>query len=350
MEDIVRRLEEWNKAYRSGNPLVPDLVYDSLLEELPENHYYRTKIEPEIIYKNRIKHSKPMLSMQKAKTEKEISKWIDSILKVINQIGIPSKNIMIRCTAKLDGIAGKYKEFKLITRGDGLYGNDVTNALDKGIFCIGAINTTSTEIITQNQVLGEFVVKLDYFNENLSHKFSHPRNFVSGAIMSDTVNSLTDKAFQEKAVIFQAYIDLPNKVIPILDLLNNFREAESFISNSVNYKIDGVIFEVVNEELKAYLGETDHHPNWAIALKPKDKTYTSEVISIEWNPGRTGKITPIIIMEPVTIDGVIVRRATGHNAKIIIEMGIKPGVTIELIRSGSVIPYIVKVIEDDNSS
>lgn len=332
--DKVEQLKEWNSAYRAGTPLVPDAVYDALLDELPENHPYRHTIEAEVLYKGRIKHSNPMLSMQKAKTEEEMSKWINAMLKVASQYEL------VKCSAKLDGIAGKQEEGKLVTRGDGQYGNDVTNAFDKGLLVL------SKEIDKPN--LGEFVVKLDYFNEKLSNEFSHPRNFVSGAIMADTVSYITNKAFEDEAIVFQSYTLLPNKTIPIIDLLNNFREIEDFISSSVNYAIDGVIFELVNPNIKEILGETDHHPNWAIALKPKDKVYTSKIINIIWQTGRTGKVTPIIIIEPVDIDGVIVRRATGHNAKTILEMGIKIGVTVELIRSGSVIPYIVKVLEIDN--
>jgi len=335
--DIADQLKEWNKAYRSGNPIVPDPVYDALLDQLPENHPYRHKIEPEELYKGRIKHLKPMLSMQKAKTEKEISKWIDKIY--LNSEGIDHKNILIKCSAKLDGIAGKCEGLILSTRGDGIYGNDVSNAFEKGL-----VFNNEKDLIYQ---LGEFVVNLDYFNQNLCNDFSTPRNFVSGAIMSDTVNSITNKAFQDKAIAFQAYSCLPNKIISINTLIENFRDTESFISNSVNYDIDGVIFEVVNKEIREKMGETDHHPNYAIALKPQDKTYQSIIIDIKWQTGRTGKVTPVIIIEPVIIDGVEVRRASGHNAKMILTMGIEIGMTVELIRSGSVIPYIVKVIDNE---
>ena len=97
MEKIISQLEIYNKAYRDGKPIVPDSVYDALLDELPENHPYRNTVEPEILYKGRIKHEKPMLSMQKAKTEEEMSKWIDNIIKTTR---ILPKFISIRCSAK----------------------------------------------------------------------------------------------------------------------------------------------------------------------------------------------------------------------------------------------------------
>jgi len=334
METIVTQLEEYNKAYRAGNPIVPNEVYDALLEELPEDHPYRNQVEPEELYKGRIKHSKPMLSMQKAKTKEDIEKWINTILD--SGFKFKSKMILIKCTAKLDGIAGKKEDGTLVTRGDGQYGNDVTSSFDKGLLVlVKEIN---------NAELGEFVIRLDYFQEKLSKDFSHPRNFVSGAIMADTVSDITNKAFEEEQVVFQSYSLLPKKVIPIIDLLKNFRELEEAISKSVNYAIDGVIFEVINPSIRRIMGETDHHPNWAIALKPKDKVYISTILEIKWQTGRTGKVTPVVIIETTLIDGVEVRRATAHNAKMVETMGLHVGAKIELIRSGSVIPYIVRVV------
>lgn len=342
---IVIQLEEWNKNYRKGEPSVPDSIYDYELSKLPKDHPYRNTVEPEVLYKGRIKHSKPMLSMQKAKTREDIEKWINTIL---NKTKILPKFITIRCSAKLDGIAGKYEEFKFTTRGDGVYGNDVTNSIDKGVIFNNKImkDTICSQIMNSfNPILGEFVVKLDYFKENLSIKFSHPRNFVSGAIISDTVSSITNKAFIDSAIVFQAYSDLPHNGCSLDSLLDRFREFEKEISESVNYAIDGVIFEVVNPIVKSNLGETDSYPNWAIALKPKDKIYTSIIIDILWQTGRSGKVTPVVIIEPTMIDGVEVRRATAHNAKMVETMGLKIGAKIELIRSGSVIPYIVKVVD-----
>ncbi len=343
MEGIIKQLKEYNKAYREGKPIVSDSVYDALLDKLPEDHPYRNQVEPEELYKGRIKHNKPMLSMQKAKTEEEMSKWIDSVYKACDELNLISRSeVMFRASAKLDGIAGKYEAAKLVTRGDGQFGNDITDSFDKGL-----ITSFQDKTINLNgPISGELVIKLDYFKEHLSEEFSHPRNFVSGAIMADISSPITEKAFKDNAIVFQAYSDLSTISYSIIELLENFREIEKDISSSVNYPIDGVIFEITNKELKGYMGETSHHPNWAIALKPKDKTYESTIIEIVWQTGRTGKVTPVINIEPTIIDGVEVRRASGHNAKMIETMGIKVGKRVELIRSGSVIPYILGVIED----
>lgn len=339
-EQIVRQLDDWNRTYRSGEPSVPDSVYDALVNQLPEDHPYRTKVEPEELYKGRIKHNKPMLSMQKAKTEEEMEKWIDSVIDACRRTGIYYKNVKFKATAKLDGIAGKYENHKLVTRGDGLFGNDITNSFDKGIATVFEKDSIDPTI----PILGELVVKLDYFKEHLSEEFSHPRNFVSGAIMADVSSPITEKAFKDNAIVFQDYHNLSTVSYYINDLLEDFREIEEDISSSINYAIDGVIFEVVDPVIKEKMGETSHHPNWAIALKPKDATYESTVVDIKWQTGRSGKVTPVIHIEPTMIDGVEVRRASGHNAKMVETMGIEIGAKVELIRSGSVIPYILRII------
>ena len=330
-EEILKQLKIWNEAYRKGESLVPDSVYDAMVEKLPEDHIYRLKPESEE-FKNRVKHSKPMLSMQKAKTKDDIIKWQRKVINAANDLNIKPLEILIKCSAKLDGIAGKYENGKFLTRGDGIFGNDVTETVLKGV-------------VYDKESLGEFVVKLDYFNDNLTN-FSHPRNFVSGAIMSDELSNITNRAFKDKAVIFQSYSDLPCVSFPITTIANRYKEAESFVKESVNYQIDGMILEVVDEEIKQYMGETSHHPNWAIALKPEDKIYQSTITKIDWQVGRTGKVTPVINIEPVDIEGVIVQRASGHNALMVKTLGLCEGIKVDLIRSGSVIPYIVGVSDE----
>ena len=353
LRSTISQLEEWNKYYREGKPVVPDSVYDALLNTVPEDHPYRTKVEPEELYKGHIRHSKPLLSMQKAKTDEEMNKWFRDAENSAGRLGISLKDAWININQKLDGIAGVLENDVFATRGNGIEGNDVSSVIKKGIKL--KINMEYDEdfqayFTMANRSIGEFVVDLHYFNKHLSidvlkDGFSNARNFVSGAVMSETLNSSTEKAYKEGAVIFQAYSNLPSYSYSLLEIRDNFREAEKALWDDKKYLIDGVILSVINKDIQKEMGESSHHPNWAIALKPKDKVYTSEVVNIHWNCGRTGKITPRVEIKPVNIDGVTVTFATGHNARMILDMGIKQGVTIEIIRSGSVIPYIVKVIK-----
>lgn len=346
MNDILEKLIEYNKAYREGNPIVPDSVYDELLEKLPIEHPYRNSVEEEPLYKNRIKHSVPMLSMQKCKTDKELNFWFAKVIESARKIGISASDILIRTNAKLDGIAcvkfEKNNGYAFATRGDGIHGNDITTIMNKGV-------VVKEPDVNNKRVLGELVVDLKYFNQNLKGssidgKFSNARNFVSGAAMADTLNSKTREAFDNDAIVFQSYATLPTFLSSISSTMEEIRDYEKAIWKNANYLIDGVIIDVANEEIREAMGCTESYPNYSMALKPKDKKYISKVIDIVWQTGRTGKVCPVVIMDPINIDGAMVGRASGHNAKMIVDMGIEIGKEIEVVRSGSVIPYIVGVL------
>jgi len=341
-EHLIAQLKIYNHHYRLGNPIVPDLIYDQLVDTLKEQNWYpyETEVEPEPLYKNHIRHTKPLLSMKKAKTDEDINKWLLTVEKSAIELGISLKDVWININQKLDGIACVLENGIFATRGNGIEGNNVSNIMDKGIMLDIPKNK-------KGQILGELVIDLKYFNKYLSSEFSNARNFVSGAIMSDTLNNLTEKAFNDKAIIFQSYSTLPSFSYNLESIRDNFREAEKALWSNTDYLIDGIIFMVINEDIILEMGCTSHHPNYAIALKPNDKIYTSKVIKLHWQCGRSGKITPRVEIEPVNIDGVNVRFASGHNARMVIDMGIEIGVTVEIIRSGSVIPYIVKVVESE---
>ena len=337
LRSTISQLEEWNKYYREGKPVVPDSVYDALLNTVPEDHPYRTKVEPEELYKGHIRHSKPLLSMQKAKTDEEIYKWIKDVSNSAARLHIPVKDVWININQKLDGIACVLENKIFATRGNGIEGNDVSDIIEKGI-----ILKTNGE----DRVLGELIVDLDYFNENLSDNFSNARNFVSGAVMSDTLNIYTEKAFKDKAIVFQGYSHLDSFSYSILEVRENFRKAEKALWDDKRYLIDGVILAVINKDIQKEMGESSHHPLYSIALKPKDKVHITTIKSIEWNCGRTGCVTPVLIVEPILIDGVTISRCTAHNAKIVVDNGLKEGIKIKIIRSGSVIPKFEGIINE----
>jgi len=332
--NIEEKLQYYNEMYRIGTPVVSDEEYDTLIEQLPEDHKLRLKPEEEVIFKNRIKHSKPLLSMQKAKKDSEIEAWFNKIEESAKRLNVPLNEVIILMNQKLDGIACVRENGKFATRGNGLLGNDITNLLQKGVHL---------QISDSDRNLGELVVKLDYFNENLKDDFSNARNFVSGAVMADTLNAKTERAFNDKAIIFQEYTRLPFISNTLLSIRKNYRESEQELHNSLVYLIDGVILTVTNKEIQQEMGYTSHHPNYAIALKPNNKEYEAIVKDIIWQTGRTGRVIPTVIIEPVDIDGVTIQRCTGHNAKYIQDSGITISCSINIIRSGDVIPYIVGV-------
>jgi len=112
-----------------------------------------------------------------------------------------------------------------------------------------------------------------------------------------------------------------------------------------DYPMDGVVVEVMDERLRNHLGATAHHYRWQIAVKRKGESAETEVQQIMWQVGRTGNITPVMIVEPVSLSGATIRRVTAHHAGMVNRLQIGPGAHIEIIRSGEVIPKLERVIE-----
>ena len=339
MNEILKKLEEANKSYRDGSPIMSDSEYDNLLSTLPEEHPYRNKVESESLSENTFNHPIPMLSTQKAKTNEEILKWVKRIELEALQIGTSVCNIHIRVTAKLDGMAAKlYDNGNLVTRGNGDKGNIVTSCFDKGV--VNLFNTTG---------IGEIVMEKNYFNQHLSNNFSHPRNVVVGIVMGDEVNEDAKKALFSETVHFVTYDKIYSVECDLEEFKHTYRDIEEKVRNNTPYPIDGVVIEVINDSIKMEMGSTDHHKNWQIALKPKDEEAVTKIEYISWQTGRTGKVTPVGNVEATELDGSIVKRVTFHNAKMVKDKRLSIGTKIGIIRSGGVIPKLESVIEESNS-
>lgn len=326
-DNLVKQLESANKDYRSGNPSMSDYAYDHLLENLPEDHWYRSVVEAEDLKEETFIHPIPMLSTQKAKTDKEINKWLDKVQAYYNG------NINIKVTAKLDGMAARYyKTGQLVTRGNGNKGNVVTSAFRKGV-----INISDTYGV------GELVMTKEYFEYHLKDDFAHPRNAVVGIVMSDNVNPKLQHALDSNAVHFADYQHIYSITTTMKQFREKYRTIENNIRDNTPYPIDGVVIEVVDKDIKRIMGSTDHHNNWQIALKPKDEEAITTVRHISWQTGRTGKVTPVLNVQATELDGSVVRRVTAHNARMLLDKGVDAGADIGIIRSGGVIPKLESV-------
>ncbi|MCD6269906.1 MAG: DNA ligase [Deltaproteobacteria bacterium] len=337
IETLVAKLENYNNAYRQGQPLISDVEYDNLTEELrslaPE-HFFLHHIEPEKFSGRReIRHPKPMLSTEKAYTQEALKRFIERAEKSAVEYNRPQPEI--RLTAKLDGLAARDDGQIFATRGNGETGYEISSAFTKGVVAIGG----------RGQGLGEIVITNSYFNEYLMAHFEHPRNLVVGIINSDTLNPYAEKALTAGAVQFVPYCRLPawqGSGIELLDKLDKIREV---LESQTDYPLDGLVAEISDISLQEILGHTDHHYRWQIAIKSKGETARTEVVDIVWQVGRTGTVTPVLEVVPVNISGATIRRVTAHNAGMVKEKNLGPGALIEIIRSGEVIPKLEKVIK-----
>ncbi|MCP4747931.1 MAG: DNA ligase [Desulfobacteraceae bacterium] len=336
IEQLVRKLEEYNRAYRSGSPIVSDAVYDDLVEKLrkldPENSFLTT-VEPEkITGRAEIRHPSPMLSLQKAYTRQQLERFLSRVEKEAKQIGL--KQVLFKITPKLDGLAGRDDGETLASRGNGHAGYDISDAFKKGVVAVGQ----------RGQGLGEIVVVKSYFDMHLANKFEHPRNMVVGIISSDVLNENAKTALTEEQVCFVPYSQLESWKGTAEEILENIDAISEKLINETDYPMDGVVVEVTDDNLKRHMGATTHHCRWQIAVKKKGQTAETTVKAVKWQVGRTGNVTPVLEVNPVSLSGATIKRVTAHHAGMVHNLSIGPGARIEIIRSGEVIPKIEKVV------
>lgn len=333
---LAERLAEYNEAYRSGAPVVSDAQYDQLVERLRElrpDHPFLHRVEPETFAgKREIRHPAPMLSTDKAYTAEELARFVARVEKEAGEIGIT--DVRYRVTPKLDGLAGRDDGTFFVTRGNGESGYEVSSAFAKGMIPLGG----------RGRGVGEMVILQSYFDEHLAGAFEHPRNLVVGIVSSDTVNELAARALADEAVHFVPYSELPSEVVDGRALLARLDGIWAELSAQVDYPQDGLVVEVTDEDVRRTMGATSHHYRWQVAVKRKGETAVTEVEDVVWQVGRTGKVTPVLMVSPVSVSGATIRRVTAHNAGFLEKKGLGTGAEIEIIRSGEVIPKVEEVL------
>ena len=342
-DDLLEFCQIANQRYRDGSPIISDEDYDfvfnlELSKRLPD-HSFLQKIEAENegFSEEKIKLPQKMLSTDQAYSWEEINKWLDRVSKFSSEIDYPLADIQIKGTAKLDGFAGYDDGSKLYTRGDGNKGSDISRVFARGL---GIFNNSE-----RGQGPGEIVVKRSYFEKHLSNNFEYPRNFQASLIKEKELDSLAIEAISNKAALFVPFTQLPQWLGSIEEFSNQFLDIVGQLESGVDFDIDGVVFEIVNPELKDYMGSNRKFHRWQIAFKENKEKAQVKVISVTAQVGRTGKITPVAELEPTQLSGATIYRASGHHYGLVKEQGLGAGSVIELTRSGLVIPKINKVLK-----
>jgi len=344
---LVSFLEEASLAYRNGSPIIDDDTYDHIflaeLQRRDPEHSFLKKIEEEPDFgTGRLKHSEPMLSIEKSYSVEETQKWVNRVLKEANKQAIDKDGIRVIATAKLDGLAAVYREDGLLaTRGDGTHGNDITSCFDKGVVNVG-------EGIPG---VGELVMTTDYFEKNLKQLgYAHPRNICVGVVNSDEVNEDFIEALKDGAVRFVPYSTMDRWEGSFDELIDNHEQIQQQVLESCQYPTDGVVVEITHGLLKTELGSTSHHHRWQIALKQRSATKQTTIMDIVWQTKRTGRVTPVLEVESIELSGANVSRVTAHHAGNVKALQLGKGAVISVERSGEVIPKIVDVVKTASST
>jgi DNA ligase (NAD+) len=336
LTDIIRIA---NKKYYNQTPIMTDNQYDIVTEfiehKFPNNHV-TSEIGAEV-ERNKVKLPYEMASMDKIKPDTNaLSSWM-------NKFRGP---YVLSC--KLDGVSGLYttegSSPKLYTRGNGKVGQDVSHL-------IPFLRLPKTKNIT---IRGEFIISKKVFEEKYKTTFANPRNMVAGIInhkhISDTIADLHFVAYE---VIVPELV--PSKQIEYLKTIN----VESVLSLLADKLSNEILSNILIEWRKSYIYEIDGiivtddkiyprksgNPDHAFAFKMvlSEQIAEAKVVDVLWSPSKDGYLKPRVQIEPISLGGVTIEFATGFNAAFIKDNNIGIGTTIELIRSGDVIPYIKSV-------
>jgi len=342
-EDLASFCQTANLAYRSGEPIISDKDYDfiylSALKQRLPHHPLLQSIEPEGqgFSEEKVLLPEVMLSTDKAYSWKEVSKWIERLEKSAVEIGLEPSLIQIKATPKLDGFAGFDDGIHLYTRGDGKKGSDITRVFDRGL----QIYNDSE----RGQGAGEIVIKKSYFEAHLSQDFEYPRNFQASLIKEKALDIKAKQAVLDKAALFVPFTQLPTWSGSIGEMSAKFESIVDEVLGTVDFDVDGAVFEVINSDLKIQMGANRKFHRWQIAFKENKDKAQVKVLSVTPQVGRTGKITPVAELEPTLLSGATIVRATGHHYGLVKEQGLGAGSVIELTRSGLVIPKINQVLK-----
>jgi len=333
-EALEQTLNAANDAYRNTDTsMMPDGAYDMHVAELMRrnpSHPFLAAVEPEEDFGlGKVRHSRPMLSTDKAYTDAELIRWIRRVEAVAADLGMDVP-VSIKINAKLDGMAGRLEGGVLASRGDGANGNDITHMLQKGLVVSGDGD-------------GELVMLQSYFDEYLSDEFKHPRNVVTGAVGADTPRPAARQALEDQSIHFVSYQSLKHVHTDTAALVEALPTIREQVLGSCDYPTDGLILVVEDSALRDAMGSSSHHHHWMLASKTVTETADVAVRGIQWQVGRTGRLTPVIKISPVELSGAVISNVSGHHAGNVLAIGIGPGAVLEITRSGEVIPSIIGI-------
>lgn len=340
-DKMLTFLRACNAMYRAGTPIVDDVVYDAVHRTFAQNnpeHEFVLQVEAEPLHVAKtVPLPVKMLSTDKAYSKDEIEKWVARIEKTAEQLEVQREDIALRVTPKLDGYAAYDDGEKLYTRGDGTRGQDISRVFERGLKVGGNGE--------RGQGPGEIVVNKDYFEQKLAEHFENSRNIQASIIAEKNVDANVQQALVDGAALFMPFAQLGAWEGSIADFLEQFDAVTGDIWASSDFDVDGVIIETTHQDIKNEMGATRHHHRWQIAYKANIEKAQVKVLNVVPQTARTGRISPVVELEPTRLSGAEIRRATAHHYGMVKSKGIGPGALIELVRSGLVIPKIEQVIE-----
>ncbi|MBP5485976.1 MAG: NAD-dependent DNA ligase LigA [Alphaproteobacteria bacterium] len=375
--DLMKKLNAWDIAYHQNDaPIVDDATYDAAKKraleietEYPElaTHGASTHVgaAPSTKFKT-YPHSVPMLSISDVFDEKEVADWFNKL---------PNKDLFIEL--KVDGVsyAARYENGILVrglTRGSGVAGEDITENLKTIPDIPQKLSGDFPEVI---EVRGEVYMLRDDFiilnavaEENGDKVFANPRNAAAGSLrqlnpritasrrlsaFGYTYGTVSNRTWKTQSEFFDKLeswgFKTTRKWARHAKTMNEIQSMYNDIILSraeIPFDIDGLVIKVNDIETQEHMGARANSPRWEVAYKFPAARAVTTLRGITVQVGRTGVLTPVAELEPINIGGVVVSRATLHNADEIARLGVRIGDKVTIQRAGDVIPQIIGVAEN----
>ena len=272
-----------------------------------------------------VPHKYQMYSLQKTFDNEELENWLR----------VKHEGQLVTCTPKLDGAAVSimYRDGNLssaLTRGNGKIGLDILNKIQYLV-------PTKINYLKEIQIDGEVVAPTSIPNA---------RNYSAGSLnLKDPLefkarcNELRFVAYDMRPYFIESWVD-------VLYMVESFGISTVYSIDASLYPQDGRVFRLDDTKYWSEQGFTAHHPRGSLAFKEQKDGVITTLKDVEWQTGKSGVVTPVAILEPVMIGDALVQRATLHNMAHIEQLGLEIGCKVEVIRSGEIIPRIVRRVEE----
>ncbi len=378
--------EHDRRYYQNDAPTVSDATYDALRQRYnaiearfpdlrtPDSLSRRVGATPSARFA-KVRHAVPMLSLDNAFSEEDVTDFVGRIRRFLR---LPEDEaIAFSAEPKIDGLSMslRYENGELVTgatRGDGAEGEDVTAN-------VKTLDDVPKRLKGKNvpkvcEVRGEVYMTRHAFlalnkrqAESGGQIFANPRNSAAGSLRQKDPSITASRPLGFFSYAWGEMSDMPEdtqsgmikwfeacgfktnpltKMCRSLDALLKFHKEIEAQRASLDYDIDGVVYKIDRIDWQERLGFISRTPRWAIAHKFPAEKATTIVKDIEIQVGRTGFLTPVAKLEPVTVGGVVVQNATLHNAEEIARLDVRIGDTVTIQRAGDVIPQVLGVVED----
>lgn len=374
--------EHDRRYYLNDNPLIADRTYDALfarLQELERTHGVGSQDSPTqrvggqpVDEFETVEHVSPMLSIEQSGEETDVRGFNSRVAREVSE-----SPVTYVCEPKFDGIslALYYNEGvleKALTRGDGHEGDDVTQNARTVQSIPLRLEGGVPEFLV---VRGELFMPRDAFQsynreriENDEEPFANPRNATAGTIRQQDPETVAERPldyytfsvlessspYKSRLAEHEAFGEMGLPVNTLLEQVTGIDEAVEYRNellesrDGLNVEIDGVVIKVNDREARETMGTTSNAPRWAFAYKFPPRSGETTLRGVGLQVGRTGRVTPVALLDPVDVGGVTVSRASLHNPEQIAELGVNTGDKVRVERAGDVIPQVAEVTESNN--